>query len=553
MRTQLLVGRPPCWTIRSKQPTCQQQHDKGMKTPSRFGWIVLMIVTLLLLIPATAISKGGNGKGGGGGTDTPPELVDYGDVFGDLMHILRDPLTGQPIFAQRWVEMPEGLPGFGWGYCAIGVKLDGAEIPFKPYSCDLDPVDPEDVVEVDYFGRLNASRVQERNQRMHFNETITNIKQAVRLRLDPTGRLDLAFIALDDPDPDNPLCTPTSDAKECDWTTVDSPMENMALYQRMMKYGHIATDPAEEDLWWHGDPKLATPAHPALDADDYAKFAAAGLYNMLPSNYGSCFDEDTFDIDCADTEELTFEDFNTSAELLGAAGGKHNFFTVHLVQYLNRFLRITQETVFAKATEKTLPAKYRDCWLSDAIPEDPLELAEGAVYEEDLTPYLDLEDCLVDDVDGSIPNYNTYTNVQERFMNFGQSAYVRNGDGGIWNTRSAPLALEATLYPSGIVISPASTTPRIQGNGDPSVESTPGASSDIWKIINTDLLDWIVLANNYTPAVGNIHNFVDAASDALRAIEFFHEYAVPENLYCTYIPDVYCPPPPPSPEAFTNE
>ena len=48
---------------------------------------------------------------------------------------------------------------------------------------DLNPVDPEDVVEVDYFGRLNASRVQERNQRMHFNETITNIKQAVRLRL----------------------------------------------------------------------------------------------------------------------------------------------------------------------------------------------------------------------------------------------------------------------------------------------------------------------------------------------------------------------------------
>jgi hypothetical protein len=515
-----------------------------------------MVVTLLLLAPASAISAPGNGKGGGGGggggTDTPPVLVDYGDVFGDLIHILRDPDTGQPIFAQRWVEMPAEVQGWGWGYCAIGVTLNGEEIPFVPWSCDLDPADPEDVVEVDYFGRLNGSRVQERNQRMHFNETITNIKQAVRLRLDPTGRLDLGFIALDDPNPDDPLCTPTSDAEYCDWTTVDSPMENMALYQRMMKYGHIATDPEELDLWWHGSPELPTPFHPALGPDDFVKFESAGLANWLPG--GNCWHASTFVGDCAEPEDLTFADFNTSAELLGASGGKHNFFTVHLVQYLNRFLRITQTTEFAAATLKTLPAMYRDCYDGRDPWTDGEEAPEGF---DPLTtpelPYLSHDLCFVGPVDDSIANYAKFSNVQERFMDFGQSKYVRSGTGGIWNTRSAPLALEATLYPSGIVIGPESKTARIQADGEPSVESTPGADSDIWKIINTDLLDWIEIVNDYTPAAGNIHNFVDAASDALRAIEFFHEYAVPENLYCTYIPDVYCPPPPPSPEAFTNE
>jgi len=545
MRTNLLVGKPPCLTIPGNHPVGRQRHDEGTKTPSRFGWIILMVVTLLLLAPASAISAPGNGKGGGGGggggggTDTPPVLVDYGDVFGDLIHILRDPDTGQPIFAQRWVEMPAEVQGWGWGYCAIGVTLNGEEIPFVPWSCDLDPADPEDVVEVDYFGRLNGSRVQERNQRMHFNETITNIKQAVRLRLDPTGRLDLGFIALDDPNPDDPLCTPTSDAEYCDWTTVDSPMENMALYQRMMKYGHIATDPAEPDLWWHGDPKLPIPAHPALLAADFAKFAAAGLDHMLPYNYDSCFDdddEDYFDIDCADTEELTFEDFNTSAELLGAAGGKHNFFTVHLVQYLNRFLRITQETEFAKATEKTLPAMYRDCY--DGT--DPW--TDGEEAPEDFDPlttpellYLSPASCSVGDVvdeDGEwvIPNWDHFSNVQELFMDFGQSAYVRSGDGGIWDARVAPVALEATL---GIVVTP------LQSTSTPVAQSDPGADSDIWKTTSTNLLAWIVIPNNYTPAAGNVHNFVDAASDALRAIEFFHNYAIPENLYCTYDPDNY--------------
>ena len=550
MKMQGSVRVSACPAIQGEQPGNRQWHDDNRKRPSLFGWIVLIVMTLMLVIPTTAMSaKGGNGNGGGGGGgSTTGDIVDFGDVFGDLIHILRDDLTGQPIFAQRWVEMPEGEPGFGWGYCAIGIDEDGYEIPFQPFSCDLD-TSVYASVEVDYFGRLNASRVQERNQRMHFNETITNIKQAVRLRTDPTGRLDLGF-----EDPDNPEGCANA-AEDCIWATVDSPMENMALYQRMMKYGHIATDPEEPDLWWHGDPKLPIPAHPALGPNDFDKFVDAGLDNWLPGedvwddegnfirDHSDCFTDDKKPepiIPCLPPEELTPEDFDTSAELLGAAGGKHNFFTVHLVQYLNRFLRITQTTQFAAATLATLPAKYRDCWQSEVIPDDPPELPDGQEWEFDLVYPYSGDGCVVGDVvdeDGEwmIPNWEFYTNVQELFMDFGNSAYVRSGNGGIWNERTAPLALEATLDPGPVTVtSSASKTPRVQGIYGPTVDSTPGANSDIFLTVDTVLLDWIEDVNDYEVAESDIHNFVDAASDALRAIEYFHEYAVPENLYCTY-------------------
>lgn len=540
MRTQLSVGQPASRAIRGKQSMNQLPHDEGMKTPSRFGWMVLILVTLLLLIPATAISKGGNGKGGG----TTPDLVDYGDVFGDLRHILRDPDTGQPIFAQRWIEMPAELPGFGWGYCAIAVDEYGARLGFEPYSCDILAADADRIVEVDYFGRLNGSRVQERNQRMHFDETISNIKQAVRLGLDPTGRLALGFV-----DPDRLETDPTCEENEayCDWATVDSPMENMALYQRMMKYGHIATDPEELDLWWHGSPELPTPYHPALDADDFAKFVNAGLNNWLP-DVDKCWNSSgSFKAACAEPEELTAEDFDTSADLLGATGGKHNFFTVDLVQYLNRFLRITQSTEFAAATLNSLPAQYEQCDVylgDDLITGDPWTSGEEAPEGWDLETDLTYENCVVADVDGGIDNYSDFSNVQERFMDFAASDYDR---GYIWDDRKATVALEALL----VIPTPDLTAMRIQATGDPSVESRPGAISDIWLTVEEEpLVEWISLVNtDYGLNGAQIHNFVDAASDTLRAIEFFHNYAIPENLYCTYELEGYCVPP----EAVTNQ
>jgi len=522
MRTYFTFDESSCPTILGNQPWIWQRHDESKKTPSRFGWIILIVMTLFLLIPAAAVSKGGKGKGGGDPIVVVDPVVDYGDVFGDLMHILRYEYydedleeyvpTGQPIFAQRWVEMPAELPGYGWGYCAIGVDEFGAEIFFLPYSCDLDVGDDPElspVVEVDYFGRLNASRVQERNMRMHFNETITNIKQAGQLRLDPTGRLELGFES--ELNTGDPLCFVGGPEGQCLWSTIDSPMENMALYRRMMKYGHLSTDPMEEDLWWHGDPATdpLEIVHPALDKDDFAKFDAAGLGSMLPAMYLGCFDEDNYGASCANPEYLTPEDFNTSAIFLGASAGKHGIITDHLVQYLNRFLRITQTTLFAASTKATLPAMYRDCYDGD----DPWKENEEAPKDYPLGYDLSYGTCEIKEVDSSTPNYLDFPNIQELFVDFGVSAYVRNT---VWSGARAKLALETT---AGLLVTS-------------------------WDYnSNVSLLEWIKVPNPNVPTVTNIDNFVDSSSDALRVIEYTHNYEVPENLYCTYAlgHEDYCP------------
>ena len=170
-----------------------------------------------------------------------------GDLFGDLIHIKRNATTGQPILQQRWVELPGDT--FGWAYCPIPVDAAGDEIPFAPLSCDVDPTQLDRVVEVDYFGRLSAARTKERNQRMHFNEVIANIKAAEIVDVDEAGRMKLGS---------------TCDASGvcAEWATIDSPMENMALYNRLLKYGHIQTDPLEVDTSPGGDPNQGTQSLP---------------------------------------------------------------------------------------------------------------------------------------------------------------------------------------------------------------------------------------------------------------------------------------------------
>ena len=333
MRTQLSVNHDLCPGIRSEEPMTRQRHEARTRRSTFFVWILLTIA-VLILAPIPAVSQGhesesGGHEGGGGGC---------GDVFGDLIHIVRDTVTGQPIFAQRWIELSKEEPGYGWGYCPVAVDEDGERLPFLPFSCDIDPIYGDLVVELDYFGRLNGGRTKERNQRMHFDEVISNIKQAGQLRLDSTGRLEMGF---GDPE----LCTVDKDNEGyCSWSTVDSPMESMALYVRLMKYGHFATDPMEEDKWAHGDPAAGIQYHPALGESDWLKFTTAGLENLLPE--GDCWDNDnvTFISDCAVPEELEEEDFNSAAVYLGAAANKTGKITVDLVQYLNRFLKITLDT-----------------------------------------------------------------------------------------------------------------------------------------------------------------------------------------------------------------
>ena len=159
MKANVTSDHVSCLPVQSKRPGIWQRNEIGKKSPSLFAWI-LLTAAVLFLAPLPVVGQDhGSGGGGGGGC---------GDVYGDLIHILRDELTGQPILAQRWIELPAEDEDYGWGYCPIAVYGETKEeIPFLPYTCDIDPYYLEFVEEVNYFGRLNGGRTKERNHREH--------------------------------------------------------------------------------------------------------------------------------------------------------------------------------------------------------------------------------------------------------------------------------------------------------------------------------------------------------------------------------------------------
>ena len=538
------------------------------KRTSCLRW--LLPVTVFLFMPVPAISQDhGSGHGGGGGGGC-------GDVFGDLIHILRDDVTGQPILAQRWVELPADAKGYGWGYCPVAVYTDESgdqqEIPFLPYSCDYDLLDQNGeilfaVEEVNYFGRLNGGRTKERNNRMHLDEVISNIKEATVVTQDAVGRLKFGFD-----------CQNKSDCEE--WATVDSPQESLALYLRVMKYGHLAIDPYEVDNWAHGDPKLGTQFHPALSWEDMEKFDSKTIENLMPdlgylgkskfeeSKFKACWNYDYepqefdmendtdgdgswtpaepfYDMDengvqngkepftdldldgewdpaelfvdynengvadefrflCAEREPIAREDFLSASVYLAAAASKTGIVTRDLAQYVNRFLRITKSTDITKATLDTLPAQYRNCW---SALEDPF--VEG--QEEPSDPNVDVvydASCVVLDAD-------------------------INADCELGTPNHC---LFPDLQERFMDFSALYGYERKGGNLDKKVDVIQLTSTgDEYSVDKVKLLDdFVEQVNGANYATDDIDGFVDSTNDILRAIEFIHNYEIPADLFEKY-------------------
>jgi hypothetical protein len=300
---------------------------------------------------------------------------------------------------------------------------------------------------------------------MHFDEVIAKIKEAQTLSRDAAGRLVLGSGCTVVNGVVRPLtCTI--------FATIDSPQENIAMYHRLMKYGHFQTDPAEIDDFGEGGEggeEGEVPAtHPALGPEDYAKFRAP-LGALLPvpaSQAKNCF-PGLVSI-CHDPQELLNRDFVLAASFLAAAGDKTGQVTVDLVQYTNRILRIAETTPDSTATLRTLPALIRDC--------------------PGCAPYA---------APAGLP-----WPASERFVDFARARYVRT----TWFDKPVDV-----LKPSGV--------PNTFVE-DPAVP----------------LLGWLAFINP-PPADGiRIDGFVKNMRDALRTIEFVHNYAVPEDLGWDFTP-----------------
>lgn len=479
--------------------------------------IVKVVLCGLAVAIATPSAAQESGHGGG--------ETGHGDLFGDLVHVKRwvtdEGETGRPILEMRWIEYPQGV--YGWGFCPIPIDVNGAEIGFAPFSCEVAVAGA--AIEVDYFGRLSAGRTKERNTRMHFDEVISTIKDpaVTKVDRDPAGRLRLTFTSTVDG-----VVTNT-------FKVIDSPQENLALYRRVMVYGHLQTDPLEEDTSFHGDPALGTVFHPALTPADYEKFDRVVGELLLKRGGAACFLGTGYgDVPlsaCSAPEEVGSEDFMLATGFLGGAADKHGKITVDLVQYMNRILKIAAGSAEWAAALETVPPVIRFCdqnGVPQITADTPIPLGdEGAplpwpvviaplecgLYdaEADATFLTTLnamrtagqwvtlpagwqsqpeKDALV------VKNIDAeFTKLNERFVDFGKvEPYVR-----------------AAWFPSPVtVIKPLDATTWTLASG----------------VSMTSYLDY----KNGPLGGENITGFVSAATDGVRAVEFVHEYEVPAVL-----------------------
>jgi hypothetical protein len=189
-------------------------------------------------------AKGGvpgapGGNGGGGGDEAVP---DYGDLF----IVYRDE-RGVPIPSPLVrVDDPDGVEvdgGLCWqplaaeasdnldflyDYDANGVPFvteDQRGIPVDQYTCGVEAAFAALTQEVD-FGRINQARSPVTVFESQLEDVVTNLSNADSTSLDPAGRMVASTCELDDT---GAIMTTTS--------TIDSPLQNLAIYRELMLNG----------------------------------------------------------------------------------------------------------------------------------------------------------------------------------------------------------------------------------------------------------------------------------------------------------------------------
>ncbi len=410
-----------------------------------YKWIVVLGLILVLVIPVMA----GNGRGGGGGGEIP----DTGELYGDLYVILRDvygvPMLDsngciQPISAVSATDPASGItavinePFLLWTY----VDSEGDLV-----ECELTETMTTWVQAVD-FGRLNLGRAPDEVLDHSFDEAIKAMNAAIEIGIDPVGRLLLTF---------------------ADGTvkTIDSPLENLALYTKMMKDGHWITLDGEPSTRGSGPPDGKGPPPGDGPSTELRPVLSDAAISLLPVAYQTLGDETRTNLD------LTNEQMLLAASLLAAAADKTGSITLDKVVYINSVYGINQRG--------TLPGE-----------------AEGKTYF-DFTAY-------------------TY----DRNVFAGRSS----GDcatGWVW-------VLQPELDGSGMEVPNHFVTQCMDILGyesDPTINAVHFMNMvESYTTVTDEYGNPLVYEFD-----GNVRGFAQAADDALQVLEYIHNYSVPEVLY----------------------
>ena len=242
----------------------------------KFIWsiVAILCVSLLVSSPALAQGKGKGGGGGGGGTGgtggTTPDL-------GDLFVLYRD-AGGVPILTADSCQQPLAAPGVSLPAigaipaCTPSVPTASCIIPVDPAACTIVPGYETFTQEVD-FGRTSVVRSPVTVLQQQLDDVIVNLATADCVTLDPAGRLVASRVS-------GGIVTSAE---------IDSPLQNLAIYNQLMLTGYLGS---------------------------------ASAHLPLPS-----------------------EPLVTAARGIGAASDKAGKINVDMVVYLNQILGLTSETV----------------------------------------------------------------------------------------------------------------------------------------------------------------------------------------------------------------
>ncbi|TKB25653.1 hypothetical protein FCL47_14095 [Desulfopila sp. IMCC35006] len=172
--------------------------------------------------PGPPTGDGGGGGGSGGAPDLGDLIVLYRDAWG--LPILTDVVNNEGLCQQ-----PLAAPGerflINGTQCTPALMTDSCIIPVDPATCAVVVGYETYTQEVD-FGRTSVIRSPVSVIEQSLGEVITKLATAQCTTLDPAGRL---------------VNTSKIDG-EVFSATIDSPLENLAIYRQLMLTGYLGAD-----------------------------------------------------------------------------------------------------------------------------------------------------------------------------------------------------------------------------------------------------------------------------------------------------------------------
>ena len=349
-----------------------------------------------------------------------------------------------------------------------------------------------DLVQEVEFGRLNLGRAPDAVLDHAFDEAIRNINNAKSITLDASGRLFLTTDVYDEflTNPDGtPLYLETVSK------AIDSPLENLALYIKLMKDGHLIT-PADDrgpiersinggiPLW-----KLLEledgPSKSLRPTIDIAKMQSFGLGALVDAsnvtNYWTTRDAEgnlIVSLEACDGCEQSYgittkspadvcagEDFAFSATFVASAADKTGRMTMDKVVYLNSILGINLVVGYSAYDEN-----------GDPLP-GAISYAKNPVYFNFAT------------------NMNEY-NRQSTFMNRGQVVTEPGGGNPATYDGFVRVLVEDPATPGTWVDTPMPIFATIFGDGTTGVDFT-----------GTDITGFTAMSDDDLVTIGYIHTY----------------------------------------------